>query len=72
MPIFIWHFARLFVPFTFGEGRLQLRKTQINLVFHSFCTTFAGKIKKKEDEEICNSRFGDLNNGLLRREKVSY
>ena len=38
--VFLLLFARLFVPFTFGEGRLHLRKTQINLVFHSICTTF--------------------------------
>ena len=28
------------LPFTLGEGGLHLRKTQINLVFRSICTTF--------------------------------
>ena len=37
----IFVFARLFVPFTFGECRRHLRKTQIDLVFRSVCTTFA-------------------------------
>ena len=34
----------LFVTFSLGESRLHLRKTQINLVFHSVCTTFAGNM----------------------------
>ena len=36
-----WLLRFLFVPFTVGESRLHLRKTQINLVFRSICTTFA-------------------------------
>ena len=33
-----------YVPLTVGQGRLHLRKTQINLVFRSICTTFAPQI----------------------------
>ena len=36
-----------YVPLTDGQGRLHLRKTQINLVFRSICTTFAPKFSKK-------------------------
>ena len=35
-----------FRNFSFGEDRLHLRKTQINLVFHSIYTIFAGRMKK--------------------------
>ena len=38
----------VFRTFDFVEGRLHLRKTQIYLVFHSVCTTFAAmKLKKR-------------------------
>jgi len=39
--------AHQFAPLTLGQDRLHLRKTQINLVFHSVCTTFAAKTKKE-------------------------
>ena len=33
-----------FVPFSFGELRLHLGKTQKRLVFRSICTNFAPRI----------------------------
>ena len=45
--LFTFHFSLLFVPLTFVLGRLHLRKTQIILVFHSVCTTFAAMKAKK-------------------------
>jgi len=44
--IFLWYFAHLFVSFSQGKNRLHLRKIQINLVFRSICTIFAGNYHK--------------------------
>ena len=41
-PAAFLHSARFALPFSLGENRLHLRKIQINLVFRSVCTTFAG------------------------------
>ena len=52
-----WFSAHLFVTFLLVEDRLHLRKTQINLVFHSICTTFAGA-NEEYDNESCSFRPG--------------
>ena len=50
--VFLLHFAHLFVPFSLWRRWLHLRKIQINLVFHSVCTTFAGKKIKVNTKDI--------------------
>ena len=50
---------KYFVPLTNVEGRLHLRKTQINLVFRSICTTFSLFEKVLSLEKAQNS-FGFL------------
>ena len=42
----LWFCSHLFVPLTLGQVRRHLGKTQINLVFRSICTNFAGAMEK--------------------------